>query len=68
MTLRNKFSTGDELELLTNSGGPLRFTVGELRDAEDTGIETARRAMMEVHMKLPCRAARLSLLRKARET
>ena len=66
LTQRNKFSVGDELELLTPEGEPILFTVGEMFDAEGESIPDARHPMMEVHLKLPKEAPRLSILRKRR--
>lgn len=64
LTQRNRFSRGDELELLTNDGRPIAFAAGEMFDAEDRPIECARCAVMTVKMKLPRNAAPLSLVRK----
>ena len=66
LTQRNKFLTGDELELLTPTDEPIRFTVSEMFDAEGESIPDARHPMMEVHLKLPKEAPRLSILRKRR--
>ena len=67
LTQRNKFSVGDELELLTPEAEPLAFTVENLFDAEGESIPDARHPMMEVHLKLPVVAPRLSILRKRRK-
>ena len=66
LTQRNKFFTGDELELLTPKDEPIRFTVSEMTDAEGEGIPDARHPMMEVHLKLPKAAPKFSILRKRR--
>ncbi len=66
LTQRNKFSRGDALELLTNDGAPVAFTAGEMFDAEDNALETARCAVMTIKMKLPRYAAPLSIVRKQR--
>ena len=66
VTQRNKFLKGDELELLTPTDEPIRFTVSEMTDAEGEPIPDARHPMMEVHLKLPKEAPRLSVLRKRR--
>ena len=68
VTQRNKFFAGDELELLTPTGEPIRFTAFELYDAEGERLEDARHPMMELRMKLPKAAPRLSILRKRRNT
>ena len=66
LTQRNKFSQGDELELLTPEGRPVRFVAEAMTDAEGTPITDTRRAMMEFCMKLPKEAPPLSILRKYR--
>ena len=66
LTQRNKFLAGDELELLTPKDEPIRFTVSEMTDAEGEGIPDARHPMMEVHLRLPKAAPKLSILRKRR--
>lgn len=63
---RNKFLPGDELELLTPADEPRAFTVSALYNAEGESIPDARHPMMEVHLKLPASAPRLSILRKRR--
>ena len=66
LSQRNKFLTGDELELLTPTDKPISFTVSEIKDAEGESIPDARHPMMEVHLKLPGEAPKLSILRKRR--
>ena len=66
LTQRNKFSRGDELELLSPSAPPVRFTAEHIFNAEDEEIEDTRHAMMEIHMRLPAYAPRYSILRKRR--
>lgn len=66
LTQRNKFSVGDELELLTNEGAPVSFKVLEILNAENELIESTPHPMMELRMKLPRPCAPLSLLRKIR--
>ncbi len=66
LTQRNKFLTGDELELLTPTDEPISFTVSEIKDAEGETIPDARHPMMELHLKLPKIAPKLSILRKRR--
>ncbi len=63
---RNKFYLGDELELLTPNGAPLKFTPERMCNAEGEEIQDTRHAMMEIHMRLPGYAPRLSILRKYR--
>ena len=64
LTQRNKFSVGDTVELLTNIGEPLAFTVDEIRNKDNTPIESTPHPMMVLHMRLPKPCAPLSLLRK----
>ena len=64
LTQRNKFSRGDALELLTNDGPPIPFTAGEMFDADENAVESARCAVMTIKMKLPRIASPLSIVRK----
>ena len=66
LTQRNKFLRGEELELLTPEGEPVTFTADTLYSAEGEELADARHPMMEVHMKLPKAAPRLSIVRKCR--
>ena len=66
LTQRNKFASGETLELLTPDGEPSFFTVGALFDAEGEEIPDARHPMMELRTRLPKQAPRLSILRKRR--
>ena len=68
LTQRNKFSRGDELELLLPGGKPVKFIAERIWDAEGNEIPDTRRAMMEFRMRLPVAAPELSILRKYRET
>ena len=67
LTQRNKFSRGDELELLLPEGRPLRFAAEELWDEEGNAIADTRRAMMRFRMQLPAEAPALAIVRKNRE-
>ncbi len=63
---RNKFYLGDELELLTPDGEPVKFTPAHMYNSDGEEIRDTRHAMMEIHMRLPRYAPRLSILRKYR--
>ncbi|MGI5978604.1 MAG: peptidase U32 family protein [Oscillospiraceae bacterium] len=64
LTQRNRFGTGDTLELLTCDGEPVRFTAGPMTDENSEPISEAIHPMMVFHMQLPRPCAPLSLLRK----
>lgn len=66
LTQRNKFSRGDELELLLPDAPPIRFRADRLFDEEGMELEDTRRAMMRFRMKLPVCAPPLCLVRKNR--
>lgn len=66
LTQRNKFSRGEELELLMPDSLPIRFTAAHIFNADGEEIEDTRHAMMELHMRLPQAAPRLSIVRKCR--
>jgi len=63
---RNKFYQGDELELLSPDGEPVKFRPEHMYNSEGEEIQDTRHAMMEIHMRLPRYAPRLSILRKYR--
>ena len=63
---RNKFFLGDELELLTPYDEPIKFSPEHMYNAEGEEIQDTRHAMMEIHMRLPKFAPRLSIIRKYR--
>lgn len=64
LTHRNRFGTGDEVELLTSDGEPVRFTVGPMTDEDGAPIPEAIHPMMVFRLRLPRPCAPLSLLRK----
>ena len=66
LTQRNKFCTGDELELLLPGCAPQSFTAGCMYNSEGEKIADTRHAMMEIHMRLPACAPRWSILRRRR--
>ncbi len=66
LTQRNKFSCGDELELLCPGQKPLSFSADNLRNEEGESIPDTRRAMMAFRMPLPIPAPAGSLVRKCR--
>ncbi len=63
-SLRNKFATGDEVELVGPNVRPVAFTVGELTEEQGYVIPEARHPQMKFHIQLPCEAPPLSFLRK----
>ena len=66
LTQRNKFSLGDELELLVPGSAPISFKVESMRNADDEEISDTRHAMMEIHTHLPQYAPQYSILRRCR--
>lgn len=64
LTQRNRFSVGDTVELLTNEGEPIRFTVTELWDENGEPITATPHAMMKFKMRLPVKCSALSILRR----
>ena len=67
LTQRNKFSRGEQLELLTPGEEPVAFTADEIFNAEGKQIESTPHPMMELLMPLPGKAVRLSILRKIKQ-
>lgn len=64
LTQRNRFCTGDELELLTNDAQPIAFTAGAMRNEAGEEISSTPHAMMRFEMKLPRSCERLSIVRR----
>ena len=64
LTQRNRFSSGEELELLTKDGPPICFRADTLRDESGAPIPEAKHPMMRFRLRLPITAQRLSILRK----
>ena len=67
LTQRNKFTSGDGLELLCPGQKPIPFTAGELTDGDGQPIRDTHRAMMPFHMRLPLQAPAFSIVRKRRD-
>ena len=63
LTQRNKFSVGDEVELLTTDGEPIKFTINEMYNADNDLIDTAPHALMKLKIKTDITAPALSILR-----
>lgn len=64
LTQRNRFCVGDTVELLTNEGEPIPFTVTELWDENGEAITATPHAMMKFKMRLPVKCSALSILRR----
>ena len=64
LTQRNKFSVGEELELLCPGREPIRFVCDSMEDEDCSSILEAAHPMMRLRMDLPCRAPRLSIVRR----
>jgi putative protease len=67
LTQRNKFSSGDALELLCPGQKPVSFTAGDMTDGDGQPITDTHRAMMPFHMRLPLQAPACSIVRKRRD-
>ena len=63
---RNRFCSGDELELLMPGAAPVAFTAGEMFDAQGAPVFAASHPKMELHMRLPVAAPVNSFLRRER--
>ncbi len=64
LSLRNKFSTGDALELVGPDVRPEPLTVGQLWDEDGFSLSEVRKPQMRFRMKLPRPVPPLSLLRR----
>ena len=63
-SLRNKFSAGDELELVGPGVRPVTFTADTMTDGDSLPIAEARKPQMPFTLRLPVQAPPLSLLRR----
>ncbi|NLA87001.1 MAG: U32 family peptidase [Clostridiales bacterium] len=66
LTQRNKFYTGDTLELLIPGSAPVSFVASEIKNAEGVSIDATPHPMMELRMRLPMGAPKYSIVRKTR--
>ena len=64
LSLRNKFSAGDELELVGPDLRPLSFTASEMLLPDGTPLTEPRKPQMAFLMKLPCEAPEYAIVRK----
>ena len=64
LSLRNKFSAGDALELVGPDLRPLPFTAPEMLLPDGTPLSEPRKPQMEFLMRLPCDAPPCSIVRK----
>lgn len=63
---RNKFSVGDEVEIMRPTGGVITMTITEMTDIKGNSIESAPHGQMEVCIKLPEQVSENSIMRKKR--
>ncbi|MDR0406212.1 MAG: U32 family peptidase [Clostridiales bacterium] len=66
ITQKNKFSAGDEVEVIRPKGGFLTMTLGKLYDADGAEIDSAPHAGMTVKTRLAEYAEPYAMLRKKR--
>ena len=64
-SLRNKFSAGDELELVGPDVRPQSFTVPMMENMEGEALEEPRTPQMQFKIQLPCQVPAHSILRKS---
>lgn len=67
LSQRNRFCTGDSLELLTKDSEPIPFTVTYMTDENGEEIGSTPHAMMKIKMKLPAPCGELSILRRIKD-
>jgi len=67
LSLRNKFCTGDEVEIVGPDTRPFSMTVPEMRDADGNAIGEARTPQMVFTMKLPHPVPAMSIVRRGVE-
>ena len=64
-SLRNKFSAGDELEVVGPDVRPLAFTVPMMENMEGEPLQEPRTPQMQFKLQLPCQVPAFSILRKS---
>lgn len=64
MSLRNKFATGDELEIVGPNMKPFSFIVPEIHLLDGTIVNEPKNPKMEFHIQLPCPVPALSIVRR----
>lgn len=64
VTMKNRFSIGDEMELFMPKLPPVPFTVASMKNEKDEEIEVAPHPQMLVKMKLPAKAPVGAFLRR----
>ena len=64
LTQRNRFSVGDELELVTPEGEPTAFRVEYMEDGEGNPIAVCPHPQQEIRLKLPRFAPKNAILRR----
>ena len=64
-SLRNKFSAGQELELVGPNLRPQAFTVPIMKDLDGNALDEPRTPQMQFTVQLPCQVPAYSILRRA---
>lgn len=67
LTLNNKFSVGDEVEIVGPDLKPFTFTVPAMQDVDGNPISEARHPQMPFRLQFPCRVPPMSFVRHAVE-
>ena len=67
LSLRNKFSRGDTLEIVGPDCRPFSWTAGEMEDMDGLPLAEPRTPQQRFRAKLPCQVPALSFLRHAVE-
>jgi len=67
MTLRNKFSAGETVEIVGPDLKPFSITVPEMRDMEGEALTEPKKPQMLFRMQLPCKVPEMSIVRIARD-
>lgn len=65
LSLRNKFATGDEVEIVGPDTRPFSVTVPVMQDADGLPLREPRTPQMVFRMQLPCPVPAMSIVRRA---
>ena len=64
-SLRNKFATGDELEVVGPNRKPFSVTAGDMKDLEGSPLDSPRTPQMQFYLPLPHQVPPYTILRRA---
>ena len=64
-SLRNKFTEGDELEVIGPDTKPFTVTAGAMTDTDGIALDSPKTPQMKFYLPLPCQVPAFTILRRA---